>query len=382
MTILYPVINRHLNLYSTSGTIGGFTIGADYLRTKADSRGYKFGMSSNAQPTGICSYIGKEGTDYDYVYRLGWDGSVETSKLTAGGAVFGSGRVYFEATEKAYLTKGDSVPIVFSTGGYTTGGGQTVAFFLPTRLIIGASKATLSFTSSEGIKVRQGGNYCYGSTAETNVRPTSQSISLSGESGVNVQLVMPNTSGLHDESKYKWLDPTPYIDADITGINTAEYKLNGLDYSPVFNPKYYLNKYSDLKAAFGSDYDKAWAHFKQYGMKEARQASAEFNVIAYKDNYADLRDAFGDNLPLYYEHYCNYGRKEGRNARMVEKKTLTLTSYPNYTSGNGFYRVRKSYRDEKNAIGSYCTWSSAYKTWKRYKSSGYHIYDKNGKQLD
>lgn len=186
-------VDKGGSLYSTSGTIGGFTIGADYLRTKADSRGYKFGMSSNAQPTGICSYIGKEGTDYDYVYRLGWDGSVETSKLTAGGAVFGSGRVYFEATEKAYLTKGDSIPIVFSTGGYITGGGQTVAFFLPTRLIIGASKATLSFTSSEGIKVRQGGNYCYGSTAETNVRPTSQSISLSGESGVNVQLVMPNT---------------------------------------------------------------------------------------------------------------------------------------------------------------------------------------------
>ena len=186
-------VDKKGNLYSTSGTIGGFIIGADYLRTKADSRGYKFGMSSNAQLTGICSYIGKEGTDYDYVYRLGWDGSVETSKLTSSGAVFGSGRVYFEATEKAYLTKGDSIPIVFSTGGYITGGGQTVAFFLPTRLIIGASKATLSFTSSEGIKVRQGGNYCYGSTAETNVRPTSQSISLSGESGVNVQLVMPNT---------------------------------------------------------------------------------------------------------------------------------------------------------------------------------------------
>lgn len=187
-------VDKEGNLYSTSGTVGGFTIGADYLRTKADSRGYKFEMSSNAQPTGICSYIGKEGTDYDYVYRLGWDGSLETSKLTAGGAVFGSGRVYFEATEKAYLTKGDSIPIVFSTGGYITGGGQTVAFFLPTRLIIGASKATLSFTSSEGVRVRQGGKYCYGSTAETNVRPISQSISLSGESGVNVQLVMSNST--------------------------------------------------------------------------------------------------------------------------------------------------------------------------------------------
>lgn len=189
-------VDKAGNLYSTSGTIGGFTIGADYLRTQADSRGYKFGMSSNAQPTGICSYIGKEGTDYDYVYRLGWDGSVGTSKLTAGGAVFGSGRVYFEATEKAYLTKGDSVPIVFSTGGYITGGGKVVCFFLPTRLIIGATKATLSFTSSEGIKVRQGGKYCYGSTADTNVRPTSQSISVNGEAGINVQLTMSNATNV------------------------------------------------------------------------------------------------------------------------------------------------------------------------------------------
>lgn len=189
-------VDKEGNLYSTRGTIGGFTIGADYLRTKADSRDYKFGMSSNAQPTGICSYIGKEGTDYDYVYRLGWDGSVETSKLTAGGAVFGGGRVYFNTTEKAYLKKGDSVPIVFSTGGYITGGGQMVCFFLSTRLIIGASKATLSFTAGEGIKVRQGGKYCYGSTAETNVRPTSQSISLNGEAGVNVQLTMSNSTNV------------------------------------------------------------------------------------------------------------------------------------------------------------------------------------------
>lgn len=189
-------VDKEGNLYSTSGTIGGFTIGADYLRTQADSRGYKFGMSSNAKPTGTCSYIGKEGTDYDYVYRLGWDGSVGTSKLTAGGAVFGSGRVYFEATEKAYLTKGDSVPIIFSTGGYITGGGKVVCFFLPTRLIIGATKATLSFTSSEGIKVRQAGKYCYGSTADTNVRPTSQSISVNGEAGINVQLTMSNATNV------------------------------------------------------------------------------------------------------------------------------------------------------------------------------------------
>ena len=123
-------------------------------------------------------------------------GNIEASgKITAqGGAVFG-GRVYFDTTEKAYLAKGDSVPIFFYTGGFITGGGQTVCFFLPTRLIIGASKATFSFATGEGITVRQGGKYCYGSTAGANVRPKSQSISFV-EGGVNVALEMSNTTNV------------------------------------------------------------------------------------------------------------------------------------------------------------------------------------------
>lgn len=193
---------------------------------------------------------------------------------------------------------------------------------------------------------------------------------------------IPTSGNLHDESKFIWLDPTGAIDADIEGLSTAEYKLNGVDYAPVFDPAYYLDKYSDLKKAFGTNYNKAWEHFKQYGMKECRQASKEFNVLVYKQNYTDLQDAFGDNMPLYYNHYCTNGKKEGRNARTAQKKALTLTSYPNYTAGNGYYRVRKSYKDEKTAKGSYYVWSSAYKAWSKYKSSGYHIYDKNGVQLD
>ena len=97
--------------------------------------------------------------------------------------------------EKAYLTKGDSVSIFFYTGGFITGGGQTVCFFLPTRLIISASKATFSFASGEGITIRQGGKYCYGSTASANVRPKSQSISFV-EGGVNVALEMSNTTNV------------------------------------------------------------------------------------------------------------------------------------------------------------------------------------------
>jgi hypothetical protein len=54
-------------------------------------------------------------------------------------------------------------------------------------------------------------------------------------------------------------------------------KYNGVDYSKVYDFNYYINKYSDLKAAFGSDSNAALAHFVNNGMNEGRQAKADFN---------------------------------------------------------------------------------------------------------
>lgn len=88
--------------------------------------------------------------------------------------------------------------------------------------------------------------------------------------------------------------------------------LGGLDYSPVFNPTYYANRYADLECAFGHDESLLWQHFITFGMVEGRQASEEFNVNIYKDRYEDLRRVYGDNLPLYYWHYCYFGINEGR----------------------------------------------------------------------
>lgn len=90
------------------------------------------------------------------------------------------------------------------------------------------------------------------------------------------------------------------------------YTRNGLDYSPVFDTSYYMNKYPDLKAAFGNDKEKLFAHFLTYGIKEGRQAAEVFNVLAYKLRYSDLQKAFGNNLSAYYKHYIEFGRKEGR----------------------------------------------------------------------
>ena len=87
---------------------------------------------------------------------------------------------------------------------------------------------------------------------------------------------------------------------------------NGLNYSPVYNYTYYKKKYADLRKAFGTNKQKYFEHFCQFGMKEGRQGSAKFNVHKYKNRYKDLRDAFGDDLKSYYKHYIQYGKKEGR----------------------------------------------------------------------
>ena len=91
--------------------------------------------------------------------------------------------------------------------------------------------------------------------------------------------------------------------------------LNAVNYASVFNASYYLNRYPDLKATFGSDEIAALRHFVNYGMREGRQASADFSVQVYMARYADLANAFGNNLPEYYYHYISLGESEHRAAR-------------------------------------------------------------------
>lgn len=95
---------------------------------------------------------------------------------------------------------------------------------------------------------------------------------------------------------------------------SKKYVSNGIDYSIVFDPIYYANKYSDLKKTFGTNANKLFSHFISNGMKEGRQAISTFNVTVYKNKYADLRKAFGNDLPAYYRHYCQFGFTEKRSA--------------------------------------------------------------------
>ena len=99
-------------------------------------------------------------------------------------------------------------------------------------------------------------------------------------------------------------------DNDDSDKMSTMYK--GVDYAPVFDAKYYLNRYSDLKSAFGNDYAAALKHFVEYGISEGRRASEAFDVTLYKANYPDLQELFGDDNIKYVDHYLDYGINEGR----------------------------------------------------------------------
>ena len=90
--------------------------------------------------------------------------------------------------------------------------------------------------------------------------------------------------------------------------------LDGVDYSRVYDYNYYISRYADVRNAYGNDDVKELRHFVNYGMKEQRQAKADFDVVAYRLQNPDLRIAFRLDYPAYYRHYMKYGYREPRQA--------------------------------------------------------------------
>ena len=137
----------------------------------------------------------------------------------------------------------------------------------------------------------------------------------------------------------------PFPDYDNT---SAVY--DGVNYAAVFNAQYYLNRYADLNAAYGTNAEAALRHFVKYGMKEGRQASEEFNLSAYRSKYADLRKAFGSDNVRYYLHYINYGKAEGRNAKT--KEISAVYKDVDYSAVYNYEYYRSKYADLAKAFGN------------------------------
>ena len=97
--------------------------------------------------------------------------------------------------------------------------------------------------------------------------------------------------------------------------------INGVDYSSVYDPSFYLSNNEDIRNAFSKrspagvamiDDAAVLRHFVSCGMAEGRRGSESFDVLSYYNRYPDLRRAFGANLTALYGHYLSNGRAEGR----------------------------------------------------------------------
>lgn len=135
-------------------------------------------------------------------------------------------------------------------------------------------------------------------------------------------------------------------------VATGTIATVGGGYEHVFDYGYYMMHQPDVANAYGNNTQAVFEHFLQYGMKEGRQASAEFNVHAYRAGYRDLRAAYGSNLSAYYMHYINYGRAEGRIATgsTVYQNALTVYNGVDYALVYDYNYYINKYPDVKAAF--------------------------------
>ena len=104
----------------------------------------------------------------------------------------------------------------------------------------------------------------------------------------------------------------------VTSMKNPVTVYNGVDYSRVYDFNYYINKYPDMKKYYQYDDAGALKHYVLYGIKEGRQASANFNLQVYRQNSPDLQKYYGfaaQNNIKYVTHYIYHGYKEGRKAK-------------------------------------------------------------------
>lgn len=80
----------------------------------------------------------------------------------------------------------------------------------------------------------------------------------------------------------------------------------------VFSPEFYGQKYPDLAAHGLTTPEQLTQHWKEFGIREGRQGSPEFNSAQYLDGYPDLRKNGVQTPEQALQHYLTYGVAEGR----------------------------------------------------------------------
>lgn len=197
---------------------------------------------------------------------------------------------------------------------------------------------------------------------------------------------MPTSANLHDTSKFIWVDPTPYLDADLPfdSIKTTGY----LDAAKYENGKLVCHGWAYQGGGSKNVEIKIYkGNTVLYGIKTIANKSRPDVKTAMKYSTDKVGYVVSGDIKLAdgtYTIKAFVGNTQLTNTKTITvKNELTSTSYPDYKKGSGqYYKVRLSFTNEKSSKGSFYKWAGAFDTWKTCKSQGYHIYDNNGKQLD
>ncbi|MEQ9500312.1 MAG: M23 family metallopeptidase [Deltaproteobacteria bacterium] len=120
--------------------------------------------------------------------------------------------------------------------------------------------------------------------------------------------------------------------------------------SPELDPRWYLGQHADVANAYGRwNYQGAIDHFVQYGAREGRAGSSEVRVARYLALHSDLRQAFGaTNYPAALQHYRTYGLREGRQSANHFDPAAYLARYAD---------LRRAYgNDHRRALVHWIRW--------------------------
>lgn len=171
---------------------------------------------------------------------------------------------------------------------------------------------------------------------------------------------------------------------------TDELHTTGVDFFQLFDPKYYLEKNSDVEAANIDPFE----HFMEYGWKESREFSPwfslkkvllnypdiskekfleflnylesflflDFDYVYYYNSYPDVQSKECSPLELF-KHYIRYGSSEGRNPCNWFNTNDYLSAHKNLavSSFNPFFHFiqcsskydRNYFRDQRNLALQY-----------------------------
>lgn len=270
----------------------------DIVNIARSQVGYQEG-SSSSQLSGS-SYGGKNYTEYGRWYGLqdmwcamfvSWCANVAgvSTSVVPKHCYTPTGLQWFKDRGRAYSRA------TVAKGGYTPQAGDIIYF---------KSSRNNNTTNHVGIVTKYSNGTVY--TIEGNT--SSATISTNGGAVCEKSYSISNTYIVYICSpNYK---NTSTSTSTSTG-STSSW-LSGDAKNMVFDAEYYAARYPDLRAAYGTDANKLFEHFLNYGIKEGRIASPIFSIQYYVENNSDLKSTYGTDYVAAMKHFVSNGINEAR----------------------------------------------------------------------